>query len=1049
MKKPRRFFPSLWVLATLLALGFGHVHVPRVLGATGAKSSRADSLSLLMKELRQQAKFAEALEVARQLGVVLRADSSAALWEIMDVQMLMPVFQMAAALPAAAQRELVEADLLTASANAAWKAKEYGKAGDLVQRQLDVRMRLLGEWNLETAKSFTSLAYYRGLEGRTGEAADGYRRALEIYRALWIPDHPAVAYNLKYLGMLLYDQGEYGNVFPLWLKRLVIVRNLYGERSAAVAETQADLGELLRETGDYAGAEWRQRQALAIRRALFGDDDLQTAGSIYNLAILYHDMGDYARAEFLHLQALSLYRKLLPKDHPKIVRSLDALAAVRTDLGEFGEAEPVFREVLQILERQSPRNDHEMARTLNNLAMLLYERADFAEAERLFNQALELKKNTDGEHHPGLLLNMHNVALCRMRMGKIQEAEALLREEMDLTTRALGEENRGIAECHHDLGRDLVLQGRYTEAEIEFRRALSVYRAILGKEHPYVALALADFAVVWTAQGAFVRAESLLTDAAEIYEIARKRAGTGMVRSTFQESPYWMLAAARLETGKREEAWRAVEGALGRALADLLFASGKQVLARNEAAREDSLKKNLGASQDRLAALQAMERDDSTRATVTAKEETFTQLLAAEAAWKGFQVEMAKKYPVSTGRGFALERVQRVLSKSTALAGWLYVEIAPGKDVAWGYVVRESGPVTWVKLGSPKRTAAGFTPVVNVEDYRKALRTAAGWPARVPFDCKLARRAKEIADYWFAPLKPALGGIGDLIVVPAGPLLGVPISSLPDVDGEYLDEKFVISYVPSATLYAWLSEKEIGATKGETRSLLVGSPVVGDENARLPWTEEEIEKVASVLARPTTLTGASASEQRLFDLAESDSLRHYNLIHFAAHARVDDMRPDRSALILSKVALTDPLAAVAAGKRLFDGQVTADEIVREWNLSADLVTLSGCQTALGKEHAGEGFVGFANAFLQAGARSLVTSLWRVEDESTAMLMQRFYENLSRGGPRAGNVPQREGMSKAAALREAQTWMRNYVNGDGERPFAHPVYWSGFVLSGTR
>ena len=152
-----------------------------------------------------------------------------------------------------------------------------------------------------------------------------------------------------------------------------------------------------------------------------------------------------------------------------------------------------------------------------------------------------------------------------------------------------------------------------------------------------------------------------------------------------------------------------------------------------------------------------------------------------------------------------------------------------------------------------------------------------------------------------------------------------------------------------------------------------------------------------------------------------------------------------------------------------DGRLTAAEILRDWKLDADLVTLSASETALGKFSGGEGYVGFSQALFVAGARSVLLSNWKVDDRATALLMRRFYENL------LGAVGQ--SMSKADALAEAKQWLRNLSAEEVEkltrdlpkglpegtrgtrreipsaqenktsRPFQHPYYWSSFVLIG--
>jgi hypothetical protein len=110
---------------------------------------------------------------------------------------------------------------------------------------------------------------------------------------------------------------------------------------------------------------------------------------------------------------------------------------------------------------------------------------------------------------------------------------------------------------------------------------------------------------------------------------------------------------------------------------------------------------------------------------------------------------------------------------------------------------------------------------------------------------------------------------------------------------------------------------------------------------------------------------------------------------------------------------------------------------RDWQLDADLVTLSGCETGLGRNVPGEGYLGFTHSFFEAEAQSVLVSLWRVDDRSTLLLMRRFYANWLAG------------MSKAAALQAAKRWLRDYGGSDGARLYSNPSFWAGFVLIGNR
>ena len=133
-----------------------------------------------------------------------------------------------------------------------------------------------------------------------------------------------------------------------------------------------------------------------------------------------------------------------------------------------------------------------------------------------------------------------------------------------------------------------------------------------------------------------------------------------------------------------------------------------------------------------------------------------------------------------------------------------------------------------------------------------------------------------------------------------------------------------------------------------------------------------------------------------------------------------------------------------------DGLVTVDEITAHWRLNARLVSLAACNSVLGPVSHVEGYIGFEQALLGAGAHALLVSLWHVDDAATALLMRRFYGNLLgargtaiTGGRRRIAVPP----TPAAALREAQQWLRTLPSASGGWPYAHPVYWAGIVLVG--
>jgi CHAT domain-containing protein len=240
---------------------------------------------------------------------------------------------------------------------------------------------------------------------------------------------------------------------------------------------------------------------------------------------------------------------------------------------------------------------------------------------------------------------------------------------------------------------------------------------------------------------------------------------------------------------------------------------------------------------------------------------------------------------------------------------------------------------------------------------------------------------------------------------------------------------------------------------------------------RLPGTRREVKAIAALFpdGRASTILGEEARESVVQGMARSGKLKDFRYLHFATHGRDDPATAYRTALLLAP----DPDRADDPAVFDTDGAITAEQIARTWQLDADLVVLSACDSALGRQALYEGVLGFAQPLLAKGARSLVLSLWKVDDRATSLLMTRFYQNLL--GKRPGLS---QPLAKAEALDEAKRWLRELTDEEaaaadssldrgelrplvpagpqsaaagprssGQRRYAHPDYWAAFILVG--
>jgi CHAT domain-containing protein len=271
-----------------------------------------------------------------------------------------------------------------------------------------------------------------------------------------------------------------------------------------------------------------------------------------------------------------------------------------------------------------------------------------------------------------------------------------------------------------------------------------------------------------------------------------------------------------------------------------------------------------------------------------------------------------------------------------------------------------------------------------------------------------------------------------LVIIPDGPLHLVPVEGLIDESGRYVVETHTVINEPSATAFYLLAQERsrphtfahmllgVGGVPYDATALKEVSLTRGydpDKLANLPASKDEVLAAEAALHDPTDtlLLGPKATESAV----KRADLAQYRIIHLAVHAFASNQDPNRSALVL----LSDP----AAGE---DGFLQASEIV-QLRLNADLVILSACDTGVGLIEGEEGIAALSRAFLLAGAKAVVSTLWSINDNYSLVVMSNFYKHLAAHEPAAEALTH----AKRDTLREFG-------------PSAAPYYWAGYIFQGA-
>lgn len=259
-----------------------------------------------------------------------------------------------------------------------------------------------------------------------------------------------------------------------------------------------------------------------------------------------------------------------------------------------------------------------------------------------------------------------------------------------------------------------------------------------------------------------------------------------------------------------------------------------------------------------------------------------------------------------------------------------------------------------------------------------------------------------------------------IIIIPDGALNFLPFGTLIDSkeSNKHLIEKYSISYTNSATLLTQLSKKEttnndILAFAPSFNGEIISPNASRDKLAPLPHNKTEVQSIIS-LFKGKSLEGKNATLTNF-----NTSAKNYGILHFATHAVFNNEQPEFSYLAFSSKKESESLLYV---KDLYNME-----------LNANLVTLSACETSIGDLKRGEGFIGLAYGFFYAGAKSLTSTLWKVNDASTSKLMSNYYTILAQGKP------------KDVALQKAKV---TFIRQNKDNALSHPYYWSGFILSGN-
>ena len=866
-------------------------------------------------------------------------------------------------------------------------ANEMARAEASFRSALEVAETTWGE-SLQVARLLSRVGNILRLQSRLDAAAQLLGRSLEI-RQRWAPDSLEVIDSLHHLALVASDQWDLGAMSEQ-IQRALAIQERWPPDSLAMADILNDVGLLAFKRDRYDEAVAAHQRALTILEQR-SPESLELAATLARLGWVYRVLGDLEPAAELLQRALAIREKLAPESlgTGAVLSNLGAIARER---GDLAAAQKLFERSLEIWRKAVPRGAVTAA-ALNSLGIVARLRGNLDESWNLHSRALEML-----EQFPDSDVTSNTLDL----LGRTAEARGDLNLALDLLQKA-DAINERIAPSSinrvvtlYQLGR-LSRRARRLDPAVQYlARAVDLLESQVGRLESSQEVQSTLRARYDDVYHEAIEVELERGHAARAFHLMeRSRARSFLILLAERDLTFSDELPAALESSRRDNAAR--------------YDQTLRKLARWTPAAGEGEKEALGRELDRL----RQERDEIAAAVRKA-----SPRLAA----------LREPQPLD------LDAALRALDLGT-----LALSYSVGKDQTSLFALTREGGlrVEILKIGGERLRQ-------DVERFLESVRQPASEESPV-----------ELARSLYSTL---LGPVSDLVelsqrvlIIPDGPLHRLPFGALmPDTAGhrQYLAERKPLHTALSLTVYGALRASRgepqparlvaFGdprypkgtAASGETRDLILRSPGLRSFDWKpLPYSRREVESIAAAYPEARLYLGEEATEEQAKSVE-----RNVRILHFASHGYIDDKTPLDSALVLT---IPEGLPADRD-----NGLLQVWEIFESVRLDADLVVLSACESALGREVSGEGMIGLTRAFQYAGARSVVASLWNVTDQVTAELMVRFHRHLAAG------------LSKDEALRQAQIELIREpirittANGQVlETDASAPFFWAAFQLFG--
>ncbi len=934
---------------------------------------------------------------------------------------------------------------------------KFTEAKQNIDEALDVVIDSYGGDSEQTAFVRITLAGIYTELGSYSIAEQQYLSALPVFERTYGRNHPEYATVIANYSSLLQLTGNYYGA-ELYLEDAVAIKkSIFGDQNLDYLTTYENLALLYIATARYTDALKILDDVLLTKEALLGSDDPSLAYTIANLANAKKQVAEYAEAEALFKRASTIYENSLGRNHLLYASTINNMALLYQKMGNIRASRPLFEEALKVYESELGRLSPDYATALENLATLYQMEKNTNKAKELLEEVLTIDEELLGKEHPLYSKTLHNLASIYEDGEEYEKARELFLESLEIDEKVYGTNHPSYASTLYNLAVLEQALENFETAKLYYDQVANIRLTILGENHPDYVQSVYGLASIAQITGDYETAkinyEIVINKYMENIQKyfpalseTEKSAFYGKIRPVFEAFMDFAVDYILLNHGSAED-----RDSMLRQLYDLQLATKALLLNATNKVRNRIL--NSGDAE--LIAL--------FNEWIALKENIVKSLALSKEEIEENNIDI----PSMEVQSNEMEKQLSLLS--TAFAQEFEKDVVSWEDVKNELGEREAA-LEIIRIKKNLKNDSILYAVLIVESFSPSPRMVviANGDELEDRGFKIYKNSivykledkKSFDLFWKEIDKEITSTTNNIYLSADGVYNKVNISTLLDTEKEeYVVEKYNIRLLSNTRELV----EQKSQTSEQNMAYIFGFPkynldkiemdvlaaVVDEEGMRysfgenvaeLPGTLEEINNISKVMDERgwqyNTYTRVDASEDQIKALSSP------KIFHVATHGfflqdiQVDDDDEGiasrsqkfnplmRSGLLFAGAENTIRNESLPGEE---DGILTAYEAMNLSLDNTDLVVMSACETGLGEVKNGEGVYGLQRAFIVAGAKNLIMSLWKVNDATTQLLMSTFYNEWF------------SGKTRTEAFNQAIQTVKN--------DFPNPYFWGAFVMLG--